>query len=185
MRGEKRHELREAATRAGLHYVTDGVAGIRRRRSGKGWSYYAPNGSRISDPGSRKRLNALAIPPAWTDVWICPDPNGHIQATARDARGRKQYRYHPSYRETRDRSKFRRMLEFRFQPQFGESKHTANGSGHSCHCPAARLAHFPRRLRVHSGVLHGERKKPGRRSAGRCSIQRRAVCKAGRTAGGH
>src|SRR2546422_8406282 len=55
---------------------------------------------------------SLAIPPAWTDVWICPDPNGHIQATARDARGRKQYRYHPSYRETRDRSKFRRMLEF-------------------------------------------------------------------------
>ncbi|MBI4400601.1 MAG: DNA topoisomerase IB, partial [Nitrospirae bacterium] len=67
---------------------------------------------RIRNPNTRKRLNALAIPPAWTDVWICPDPNGHIQATARDARGRKQYRYHPSYRETRDRSKFRRILEF-------------------------------------------------------------------------
>src|SRR5712692_1544635 len=120
MRGKRRHamtsprthELRQAVTRAGLHYVTDGFAGIRRRRSGTGWSYYAPNGARIRDPRTRKRLNALAIPPAWTDVWICPDPNGHIQATARDARGRKQYRYHPSYREARDKSKFRRILEF-------------------------------------------------------------------------
>src|SRR5947209_13417139 len=106
------HELRKAATLAGLHYVTDGLAGIRRRRSGKGWVYYAPNGSRIRDPDTRKRLNALAIPPGWTDVWICPDADGHIQATARDARGRKQYRYHPSYRDARDQSKFRRMLEF-------------------------------------------------------------------------
>jgi DNA topoisomerase-1 len=64
------------------------------------------------DASLRKRLNSLAIPPAWGDVWICPEPDGHIQATARDARGRKQYRYHLSYREARDRSKFRRMLEF-------------------------------------------------------------------------
>src|SRR5206468_3156187 len=112
MTSPRAHERRKAATLAGLHYVTDGFAGIRRRRSGTGWIYYTPNGSRIRDPDTRKRLNALAIPPAWTDVWICPDPNGHIQATARDARGRKQYRYHPSYREARDRSKFRRMLEF-------------------------------------------------------------------------
>ncbi|HMA87653.1 MAG TPA: DNA topoisomerase IB [Burkholderiales bacterium] len=105
-------EHRKAAARAGLRYVTDGVAGIRRKRSGKGWAYYAPDGARIADAKLRRRLNALAIPPAWTDVWICPDPDGHIQATARDARGRKQYRYHPSYREARDRSKFRRMLEF-------------------------------------------------------------------------
>src|SRR5947199_4204069 len=112
MTSPRAHERRKAATLAGLHYVTDGFAGIRRRRSGAGWIYYAPNGSRIRDPDTRKRLNALAIPPAWTDVWICPDPNGHIQATARDASGRKQYRYHPSYRATRDRSKFRRMLEF-------------------------------------------------------------------------
>ena len=103
---------REAAARAGLFYVTDGIAGIRRERNGKGWSYYAPDGTRISDPAERKRIQALVIPPAWTDVWICPDPNGHIQATARDARGRKQYRYHPLYRDTRDKSKFRRMLEF-------------------------------------------------------------------------
>jgi DNA topoisomerase-1 len=103
---------REAAARAGLSYVTDGVAGIRRERAGKGWAFYAPDGSRISDPAQRKRINSLAIPPAWTDVWICPDSDGHIQATARDARGRKQYRYHPLYRETRDKSKFRRMLDF-------------------------------------------------------------------------
>jgi DNA topoisomerase-1 len=105
-------EHRRAAARAGLSYVTDGTAGISRRRSGRGWSYYAPRGGRISDRKVRKRLESLAIPSAWTDVWICPNPDGHIQATARDAHGRKQYRYHPSYREARDRSKFRRMLEF-------------------------------------------------------------------------
>jgi len=103
---------RNAATHAGLLYVTDGLAGIMRKRVGKGWAYYAPDGARIADRATRKRLDRLAIPPAWTDVWICPDPAGHIQATARDARGRKQYRYHPSYREARDQSKFRRMLEF-------------------------------------------------------------------------
>jgi DNA topoisomerase I len=108
----KHHEFRKAATRAGLRYVTDGFAGISRRRSGKGWSYYEPDGSLIKDAAERKRLCALAIPPAWTNVWICPDPEGHIQVTARDARGRKQYRYHQSYREARDQSKFRRMLEF-------------------------------------------------------------------------
>jgi len=108
----KNHEYRTAATYAGLNYVTDGFAGISRRRSGKGWSYYDVDGTRIGDAATRKRLNALAIPPAWTNVWICPDPDGHIQVTARDARGRKQYRYHPSYRDARDQSKFRRMLEF-------------------------------------------------------------------------
>jgi DNA topoisomerase-1 len=109
---QRASEHRKSATRAGLRYVTDGVAGIRRKRSGRGWAYYTPGGERIADPKVRRRLNSLAIPPAWTDVWICPDPDGHIQATARDARGRKQYRYHPSYREARDHSKFRRMLEF-------------------------------------------------------------------------
>ena len=97
-------ENRRAAARAGLSYVTDGTVGISRRRSGRGWSYYAPRGGRISDRKVRKRLDSLAIPPAWTDVWICPNPDGHIQATARDAHGRKQYRYHPSYRKARDRS---------------------------------------------------------------------------------
>lgn len=112
MHTAKHREFRKAATRAGLRYVTDGFAGISRCRSGKGWSYHLPDGSLIRDTAVRKRLCALGIPPAWTNVWICPDPNGHIQVTARDARGRKQYRYHPSYREARDRSKFCRMLEF-------------------------------------------------------------------------
>src|SRR5262249_29668162 len=105
-------EHRKAAVRAGLRYVTDGFAGITRKRSGKGWTYFAPDGTPIRDAEKRRRLNALAIPPAWTDVWICPDPDGHIQATARDARGRKQYRYHADYRAARDKSKFRRMIEF-------------------------------------------------------------------------
>jgi DNA topoisomerase-1 len=105
-------DQRSAATRAGLNYVTDGVSGIRRERKGKGWAFYSPEGAKIDDSAERKRIGALVIPPAWTEVWICPDSKGHIQATARDARGRKQYRYHPLYRETRDKSKFRRMLEF-------------------------------------------------------------------------
>jgi DNA topoisomerase-1 len=112
MSSPRSREHRKTAARAGLKYVTDGFAGIIRRRAGSGWIYFAPNGARIRDPDKRKRLNSLAIPPAWTDVWICPDPDGHIQATARDARGRKQYRYHSSYREACDRSKFRHMLEF-------------------------------------------------------------------------
>ncbi len=105
-------EHRKTAIRAGLTYVTDGVAGIRRQRAGTGWIFYTPDGARINSLAQRKRINALVIPPAWSNVWICPDPKGHILVTARDARGRKQYRYHPSYREARDRSKFRRMLEF-------------------------------------------------------------------------
>mgnify|MGYP002622156779 CR=1 FL=1 len=105
-------EHRRTAIRTGLTYVTDGGAGISRRRAGKGWAYYLADGTRITDRHERRRINSLAIPPAWTDVWICADPKGHIQATARDARGRKQYRYHALYREARDHSKFRRMLEF-------------------------------------------------------------------------
>jgi DNA topoisomerase-1 len=105
-------EHRAAADRAGLTYVTDGVAGIRRRRAGAGWIFFDPTGARITDPVERKRLLGLVIPPAWTEVWICPDAHGHIQVTARDARGRKQYRYHPAYRAARDTSKFRRILEF-------------------------------------------------------------------------
>ncbi len=112
MSTSKHREFCKAATRAGLHYVTDGFAGISRRRAGKGWSYFDADGVRIGDAITRQRLNALAIPPAWTNVWICPDPDGHIQVTARDARDRKQYRYHPSYREARDQSKFHRILEF-------------------------------------------------------------------------
>jgi len=106
------HEHRETARRAGLAYVSDAFDGISRRRVGRGWAFYAPDGTRIADKQERRRILSLAIPPAWTDVWICPDPGGHIQVTARDARGRKQYRYHPDYRAARDHSKFRRILEF-------------------------------------------------------------------------
>jgi DNA topoisomerase-1 len=106
------HEHREAALRAGLLYVTDGVAGIRRQRRGLGWAFFSPSGRPIKDEAERRRIQSLVIPPAWSDVWICPHPLGHIQATARDARGRKQYRYHSRYRDARDQSKFRRMLEF-------------------------------------------------------------------------
>ena len=74
MATERTREHRSTASRAGLHYVTDGVAGITRKRAGTGWAYYAPNGVRIRDADKRKRINSLAIPPAWTDVWICPDP---------------------------------------------------------------------------------------------------------------
>ena len=106
-------EHRDAAVRAGLLYVTDGFAGIRApaRRQAAGPTS-RPTARASATPTSASASTSLAIPPAWTDVWICPDPDGHIQATARDARGRKQYRYHPRYREARDQSKFRRMLEF-------------------------------------------------------------------------
>jgi DNA topoisomerase-1 len=97
---------------AGLTYVTDAVPGIRRKGSGRGFAYYDVDGSLIRDRPVIRRIRKLAIPPAWTEVWICPDPNGHIQATARDAKGRKQYRYHPLFRAARDETKFGRMLRF-------------------------------------------------------------------------
>jgi DNA topoisomerase-1 len=101
-----------AAEAAGLTYVTDTRPGITRKGAGKGFAYYKPNGTLIRDRAERQRLTALRIPPAWTDVWICPNPRGHLQATARDAKGRKQYRYHPKFRAMRDESKFGRMLMF-------------------------------------------------------------------------
>jgi DNA topoisomerase-1 len=102
----------ESAQSAGLRYVSDTSPGIARKRAGKGFSYVGPDGERISDKKEIARIRSLVIPPAYTDVWICPHPNGHIQATGRDARGRKQYRYHPRWREIRDETKFGRMLEF-------------------------------------------------------------------------
>ncbi len=102
----------ESAQAAGLRYVSDTMPGISRKRAGKGFYYVSPDGSRISDKKHLARIRSLAIPPAYTDVWICPSPEGHIQATGRDARGRKQYRYHPRWREIRDETKFGRMVEF-------------------------------------------------------------------------
>ncbi len=101
-----------AAKSAGLRYVTDAMPGITRKRAGSGWSYVSARGAKIADDEERQRLASLAIPPAWTDVWICPDPRGHLQVTARDVKGRKQYRYHPKFRAERDESKFDRMLAF-------------------------------------------------------------------------
>src|SRR5438034_6979687 len=102
----------ESARAAGLRYVSDLSPGLRRKRAGKGFAYSASNGSAIRNSETVRRIKGLAIPPAWTDVWICPDPRGHLQATGRDARGRKQYRYHPRWREVRDAVKYDRMLAF-------------------------------------------------------------------------
>src|SRR5207302_3005943 len=96
----------------GLVHVSDAMPGIRRRRRGRAFGYVAPDGRPVRDPEELARIRALAIPPAWTGVWICPDPDGHVQATGRDARGRKQYRYHPRWREVRDGSKYGRMMAF-------------------------------------------------------------------------
>lgn len=104
-------EAAESAARAGLRYVSDESPGITRRRHGRGFSYRMPDGSPVSDR-RREAIGALAIPPAWTDVWICVDPRGHLQATGRDDRGRKQYRYHPRWRAVRDETKFERLAEF-------------------------------------------------------------------------
>jgi DNA topoisomerase I len=97
---------------AGLVYVTDAQPGIRRRRTGHGFAYRDPKGRPVRDAEVLARIRRLAIPPAWTEVWICPDERGHIQAVGRDARGRKQYRYHPRWREVRDSTKYERMLAF-------------------------------------------------------------------------
>src|SRR5579884_1053723 len=92
----------ESAKQAGLRYITDTRPGIRRKRAGKHFSYIGLDGTPIHDEKTLKRIKSLAIPPAWTDVWISPIASGHLQATGRDAKGRKQYRYHPKWRATRD-----------------------------------------------------------------------------------
>ncbi len=102
----------EAAKAAGLRYVSDATPGIQRKRAGKHFSYLGLNGKPIHDEEQLKRIRSLGIPPAWTNVWICPNPRGHIQATGRDAKGRKQYRYHPKWREIRDETKYDRMMAF-------------------------------------------------------------------------
>src|SRR5918996_524980 len=101
-----------AARAVGLRYVSDATPGITRRRAGRAFSYRDPDGHLIKDRADLARIKRLAIPPAWTDVWACPDSKGHLQATGRDARGRKQYRYHPDWRTVRDAAKFDRMLAF-------------------------------------------------------------------------
>ena len=103
---------RDAAEGAGLVYVSDEEPGIRRKKAGTGFAYLHPNGGKVQDDATMERIRKLAVPPAWTDVWICAKANGHIQATGRDARGRKQYRYHPAFREIRESTKFDHMMAF-------------------------------------------------------------------------
>lgn len=100
------------AETAGLTYINDAIPGITRERWGRGWSYRRPDGTLIVDPAERAWIDAIRIPPAWTNVWISPTPNGHILATGRDTQGRKQYRYHPRWREVRDATKYHRMGDF-------------------------------------------------------------------------
>ncbi len=97
---------------AGLSYVNDDSPGLSRRRSGKGFAYRDAHGRAVRDKKTLERIRKLAIPPAWRDVWICASENGHMQATGRDARGRKQHRYHPRFRESRDAAKFDHLAEF-------------------------------------------------------------------------
>ncbi len=101
-----------SAKEAGLRYVDVTTPGITRHRAGKGFSYRDADGNRITDRKVRKRIGSLAIPPAWNEVWICPDADGHIQATGRDLKHRKQYRYHPKWHEVRDETKYERMMQF-------------------------------------------------------------------------
>src|SRR5207253_3184241 len=103
---------RDAAESAGLRYVSDARPGIRRRTAGKRVTYVRPDGTKLSDPHVVGRIRSLAIPPAWTDVWVCPFADGHIQATGRDAKGRKQYRYHPLFREVRESTKYEHVVTF-------------------------------------------------------------------------
>jgi DNA topoisomerase-1 len=102
----------EAAGAAQLRYVSDGKPGLRRVRHGPGFRYFGTDATPVHDLVALRRIRSLAIPPAWTHVWICPIPHGHIQAAGRDARGRKQYRYHPRWREVRDQTKYARLIDF-------------------------------------------------------------------------
>lgn len=106
------HSNRQAATQAGLRYVDDGVPGLARRRAGKGFAYVDADGVAVRDAAALERIRKLAIPPAWTDVWICARPDCHLQATGRDAKGRKQYRYHPRWQAERGTGKFGRIAAF-------------------------------------------------------------------------
>src|SRR5436190_4767340 len=102
----------EAAEEAGLQYVNDDRPGYSRKAKGKDFEYFDTDGKAIRDEQRLLRIKRLAIPPAWSEVWICPSPNGHIQATGRDARRRKQYRYHDRWREMRDANKYERLASF-------------------------------------------------------------------------
>src|SRR2546423_2786685 len=102
----------KSAIQVGLRYVSDQMPGIRRERAARSFRYRFPTGELVKAPQVLGRIKSLAIPPAWTGVWICPDPAGHLQASGRDAKGRKQHRYHPHWRQVRDETKYSRMIAF-------------------------------------------------------------------------
>jgi len=106
------HEQTGRRAAAGLHYSSDSEPGLVRVKRGRGFSYLGVDGASIRDATTLRRIKALAIPPAWTKVWICRSPSGHLQATGRDARGRKVYRYHPAYRRRRESAKYQRLVVF-------------------------------------------------------------------------
>lgn len=105
-------ESEEIAEMAGLKYVTDSIPGFQRRKNGKGFVYFDKAGTKVTEERHLKRFESLVIPPAWTDVWICPTANGHIQATGRDIKGRKQYRYHPKWNDISNDNKFSKIVLF-------------------------------------------------------------------------
>src|SRR6201996_3838486 len=105
-------EVASAIAEEGLRYVIDSSPGYRRKRTGTSFTYYDKDGKRITDQLVIRRIKSIGIPPAYEFVWICPSPNGHIQATGIDARGRKQYRYHPKWRELRDQNKYEHIMQF-------------------------------------------------------------------------
>lgn len=111
-RAAQRRRASPSLHTAALRYVSDAEPGITRRRTGRGFSFRTVSGRPLRDKTTLRRIQSLAIPPAWTDVWVCPRPNGHLQATGRDARGRKQYRYHPRWSTVRDDAKYARLTAF-------------------------------------------------------------------------
>src|SRR5690349_23746404 len=137
-------EARQAAKSVGLRYANDEQPGIRRKGVGKGFRYLDPAGKPVKDPKTLKRILSLAVPPAWTEVWICPIAEGHIQATGRDAKGRKQYRYHADFRAVREDGKYEHMLDFAaVLPQIRETvtKHMARRDL-SRECVLATIVHL-------------------------------------------
>jgi DNA topoisomerase-1 len=109
---ERISEIVSAIAEEGLRYVSGARPGYRRKRTGTSFSYYDKDGKRITDKAIIRRIKSIGIPPAYEFVWICPSPNGHIQATGLDARRRKQYRYHPKWRELRDQNKYEHIMQF-------------------------------------------------------------------------
>ena len=147
----------ESAQAAGLRYTSDTQAGIRRQRRGKGFRYIDVDGTSIRDSRVLHRIKTLVIPPAWTDVWICSHPNGHLQATGRDTKGRKQYRYHPHWRTVRDATKYDRLIAFGETLSLGGVwRPTVNCAAPSCPRRVNRESrHLRRAPRRRTGVGRG------------------------------